>query len=76
MSTHNLCLGTKIRKKVYPCKPKFYYIKVGCNGVFVIRYIRDDVQSYIQYDKTEKNDLKKLKTDKNIDLLTKLIKGS
>ena len=30
MSTHNLCFRAKIRKKVYPCKPQFYYIKVGC----------------------------------------------
>ena len=22
---------------MYPCKPKFYYIKVGCKGVFVTR---------------------------------------
>ena len=35
-STHNLCFGAKKkREKVYPCKPQFYYIKVGCNGVFV-----------------------------------------
>ena len=26
---------SKIRKNVYPCKPQFYYIKVGCKGVFV-----------------------------------------
>ena len=32
-STHNLCLRAKIRKNVYPCKPHFYYIKVGCKGV-------------------------------------------
>ena len=25
------------KKKVYPCKPKFYYIKVGGKGVFVSR---------------------------------------
>ena len=24
-------------EKVYPCKPQFYYIKVGCKGVFVTR---------------------------------------
>ena len=23
---------SKNRKKVYPCKPQFYYIKVGCSG--------------------------------------------
>ena len=27
----------KNKKKVYPCKPQFYYIKVGCKGVFVTR---------------------------------------
>ena len=36
--THNLCFGAKIRKKkLYPCKPQFYCIKVGCKGVFVTR---------------------------------------
>ena len=32
-STHNLCFRAKLRKKVYPCKPQFYYIKVWCKGV-------------------------------------------
>ena len=36
-STHNLCFGAKIRKKLYPCKPEFYYKTVGCKGVFVTR---------------------------------------
>ena len=31
-STHNLCFRAKIRKNDYPCKPQFYYIKVGCKG--------------------------------------------
>ena len=48
MSTHNLCYGAKIRKNVYPCKPQFYYIKVGCKGVFVtrtcFRAVRPDMQ--------------------------------
>ena len=34
-STHNLCFRAKIRKNVYPCKPQFYYIKVGCKGVYI-----------------------------------------
>ena len=34
-STHNQCFEAKKKKKVYPCKPQFYYIKVGCKGVFV-----------------------------------------
>ena len=28
---------SKNKKNVYPCKPQFYYIKVGCKGVFVTR---------------------------------------
>ena len=43
MSTHNLCFGAKIRKKVYPCEPQFYYIKVGCKWVFIIRTCFRDV---------------------------------
>ena len=29
--------------KVYPCKPQFYYIKVGCKGVFITRTCLHDV---------------------------------
>ena len=36
-STHDLCFRAKIRKNEYPCKPQFYYIKVGCKGVFITR---------------------------------------
>ena len=36
-------LWSKNKKKVYPCKPQLYYIKVGCKGVFVTRTcFRDD----------------------------------
>ena len=36
-STHNLCFRANIRRKnEYPCKPQFYYIKVGCKGVYII----------------------------------------
>ena len=28
---------SKNKKKVYPCKHQFYYIKVGCKGGFVTR---------------------------------------
>ena len=24
-------------KNAYPCKPQFYYIKVGCKGVYITR---------------------------------------
>ena len=46
MSTHNLCFRAKIRKNVYPCKPQFYYIKVGCKGMFVTRTCFRDVTFY------------------------------
>ena len=49
MSTHNLCVRAKIRRKnVYPCKPQFYYITVGCKGVFTIRTcLHDDNMDYM-----------------------------
>ena len=36
-STHNLCFRAKIRNNVYTCNPQFYYIKVGCKGVYITR---------------------------------------
>ena len=42
-TTHNLCFRAKIRKNVYPCKPRFYYIKVACKGVIVARTCFRDV---------------------------------
>ena len=34
---HNLCFLSRNKKKnVYPCKPQFYYIKVGFKGVKII----------------------------------------
>ena len=48
MSTHNLCFEAKIRKIVYPCKPQFYYIKVGCKGVFVTQTCFHDVWQLTQ----------------------------
>ena len=33
----------KKKKNLYPCKPQFYYIKVGCKGVFVTRTCFRDV---------------------------------
>ena len=45
--TNNLCFRAKIRKKyVYPCKPQFYYLKVGCEGVFIIRTCLHDVTTF------------------------------
>ena len=48
MSTHNQCFRAKIRKNVYPGKPQFYYLKVGCKGVFVTRTCFHDVLSVIK----------------------------
>ena len=36
-------LEQKIGKNVYPCKPQFYYIKVGCKGVNITRTCYHDV---------------------------------
>ena len=39
MSTHNLCYRANIKKNGYPCKPHFYYIKVGCKGYTLHRLL-------------------------------------
>ena len=31
-STHNLCFGSEIRKIGIPCKPQYFYIKLGLKG--------------------------------------------
>ena len=36
-STHNICFRAKIRNNVYLCKSQFYYIKMGCKGVYITR---------------------------------------
>ena len=36
-STHDLLFRAKIRKNVYHCKPRFYYLIVGCKGVYIVR---------------------------------------
>ena len=46
MSTHNLCFRAKIRKNVYPSKPQFYYIKVGCKGVLITRTCYPDAELF------------------------------
>ena len=52
MSTHNLCFGAKIRrKKIYPCIPQFYYIKVGFKGVLIARTCFPDVKTGIFHSK-------------------------
>ena len=47
MSTHNVCFGEKIRKKVYPCKPQHCYVKVGLKGVYISRTCFHDEASKI-----------------------------
>ena len=41
------------KNNVYPCKPEFYYIKVGCKGVFITRTCFRDATSagYLKYSK-------------------------
>ena len=43
MCTHSM-FWSKDKKKVYPCKRQFYYIKVGCKVVFVTRTCLRDVR--------------------------------
>ena len=50
-STHNLCFRAKIRKNKYP----FYYVKVGCKGVFITRTCPDVTPSKHQYRNTAIN---------------------
>ena len=42
-STHDLIFRANIRKNDYPCKPQFYFIKVGCKGVYFTRTCWPDV---------------------------------
>ena len=38
-------LEQKFENNVYPCKPQFYHIKVGCKGVYISRTcFHDDIQ--------------------------------
>ena len=39
----------KIEKYVYPCKPQFYYIKMGGNGVYITRTCYPDVSFLRSY---------------------------
>ena len=41
--THNLCLSRNSKNNVYPCKPQFYYIKVGFKVVKIIQACFHDV---------------------------------
>ena len=45
-STHNPCFQQKIKKigLVYVCKPQFFYIKVGFEGVYISWICFPDVQ--------------------------------
>ena len=60
MSTHNLCFGAKIRKKVYPCIPQFYCIKVGFKGVYITRTCFPDVKRRLYITGPELLDLQDL----------------
>ena len=44
----SIFLSRNKKKNVYPCKPQFYYIKVGFKGVKIIRAcFRDDLENNI-----------------------------
>ena len=35
------------KKNVYPCKPQFCYIKVGCKGVYITRTCFPDANTFL-----------------------------
>ena len=37
--SQSMLLSRNKKNKVYPCKPQFYYIKVGFNGVKIYRHV-------------------------------------
>ena len=43
-STDDLGFRAKIRDNVYPCKPQFYYIIMGCEGVQITQVCYLDKQ--------------------------------
>ena len=44
--TNIVCGGYE---NVYPCKPQFYYIKVGCKGVYIVSMMfLDNLNAKIQ----------------------------
>ena len=45
--TQSIFWSKNKEKKVYPCKPQFYYIKVGCKEVFVTRTCFRDVTMFV-----------------------------
>ena len=46
-STHNLCFFSRNKKNnIYPCKPQFYYIKVGFKGVKIVKACFRDGSTY------------------------------
>ena len=47
ISDQNICFWAELRKIMYiPCKPQFYYIKVGFKGVKIIQACFRDVKHY------------------------------
>ena len=46
-SNEHPCLGSRIRKIVYPCVHQFYYVKVGSKRVFdTLTCLHDDLRSF------------------------------
>ena len=43
MSTHYVFFSRNKENNVYPCKPQFFYIKVGLKGVKIIQVCFRDV---------------------------------
>ena len=44
-----VCLRAKIRKKCYPCKPQFYYTKVGYKGYTLHRLVIMMIRTTVKF---------------------------
>ena len=45
LRTRLICFRAKIRKNVFPYKPQFYYIKVGCKGSLITKHFIQKLMS-------------------------------
>ena len=63
----------KIRKNnVYPCRPEFYYIKVGFNGVKIIKACFHDGLNTVERDVKKKHTKKNIKSSPSSSSLSSL----
>ena len=51
-----MCLSRNKKNNAYPCKPQFYYIKVGFKGVKIIQAcFRDEIRTRFPLSQSQKS---------------------